>query len=94
MNNILKSKEDIVAVGKLFNERNHVLTELLKTFMDNIFEKIEYKIGNSDIVKETYGPGVETFVKYDLKSYYNTGSKSFPRIAFQLDKNKLKTEKF
>lgn len=94
MNNILKSKEDIVAVGKLFNERNYVLTKLLRTFMNDIFKKIEYKIGNSDIVKETYGPGAEAFVKYDLESYYKTGSKSLPRIAFQLDKNKLKIEKF
>lgn len=94
MNNILKSKEDIVAVGRLFNERYNVLTGLLTTFMNDIFNKIKYKIGNSDIIKETYGPGSEAFVKYDLDSYYNTGSKSFPRIAFQMDKNKLKTEKF
>lgn len=94
MNNILKSKEDIVAIGRLFNQRYVVLTELLETFMKDIFKKIEYKIGNSDIVKETYEPGAKVFVKYDLESYYNTGSKSFPRIAFQMDKNKLKTEKF
>lgn len=94
MNNILKSKEDIVAVGRLFNERNNVLTELLGTFMSRIFDNISPVINKSNIIKATFQPDAKEFVKYDLNSYYNTGSKSLPRIAFQLDKNKLKTEKF
>lgn len=94
MNNILKSKKDIVAVGMLFNERYKVLTGLLEKFMSRIFDNISPMINKSNIIKATYQPYAKEFVKCDLNSYYDTGSKSFPRIAFQLDKNKLKTEKF
>lgn len=94
MEKILNSKEDIIAVGKLYDERNKTLTELLKTFMTLIFDNTLSKISNSNIIDKVYGVGKNDFVKYDLDSYYKNHSKSFPRFAFQLKSDKLKTKKF
>ena len=94
MEKILNSKEDIIAVGKLHDERTKTLTELLKKFMTLIFENTLSEISNSNIIDKVYDVGKNDFVKYDLDSYYKPHSKSFPRFAFQLKSDKLKTKKF
>lgn len=93
MGNTLKSKEDIIAVGKLYNERYLVLTELMRKFMRSICDKTKSKL-DSDIIDEFYDLESKDFVKYDIDSYYKNNCKSFPRFAFHLNSSRIKKDKF
>lgn len=92
MKNQIKSAKDIIAVGKLYNQRQEALEMILSEFMQKLESKLESNIFFE--LNETVFTFVDStkFQKGLVTGYYTSSSKIMPIIPLKVNKKYLKEE--
>lgn len=89
MENQIESAKDIIAVGKLYNQRQEALEIILSEFMQNL----ESKLKSNSFFKnnETVFEFVDStkFEKGSVSGYYTSSSKTMPIIPLKVNKKYL-----
>lgn len=91
MENQVKSAKDIIAVGKLYNQRQESLELILDSFMNTLKVKLKSNdFMNNDKIFEFVDS--DKFEKGSVKGYYTSASKTLPIIPLKINKKYLKEE--
>lgn len=92
MKNQIESAKDIIAVGKLYNQRQEALEMILSEFMQSLELKLKsnrfFKV-NENIL--TFLDSAN-FEKGRVEGYYTSSSKAMPLIPLKVNKKHIKEE--
>lgn len=93
--NIIKSSKDIKAIDELYNIKTDALKELLRKFLETLQIKLTSPNGLFDTSTGTKLNArfekSESFNRSEIDVYYKRGSKSWPVIAYHMNKYYLKS---
>lgn len=82
---VLKSKNDILVIDKLYKEKDKVLTKLLECFMRSLRDGINEAITKNDLPIELKRDCDDS----DLSNYYIKGTKTFPSLVYSINNPQL-----